>query len=76
MTNERMLRIILQEIADVRLELKQDIALLDSRLSSRLDSLETRLSSLHADVQATQRTLVHCMRRTDKRLDTMEASGR
>ncbi|MBI1812731.1 hypothetical protein HY285_03430 [Candidatus Peregrinibacteria bacterium] len=44
MTNKDLLRVLLQEMADVRYELKQDIAALDQKLTGKIDNIDQKLS--------------------------------
>ena len=57
-SNRNMLQILMQEIADVRKELKEDIANLDHKLTQRIDVLSSDVQVLSSDVQ-TLRLEVH-----------------
>lgn len=80
LTNERMLGIIMQEIADVRMELKGDIAAMGHKLGGRIDGVaagltevKTDLSGLRGQVHQNQVSFMSYMDRTDKRLSRVEA---
>lgn len=58
LSNKDLLRILMQEIADVRHELKQDIGQLDMKLTGKIDSVHT---SLKIDIQDVRKE-VHASR--------------
>lgn len=55
LTNRDLLRILMQEIVDTRKELKEDIANLDTKLSHRIDSVESRLHSVSSEIHTLRR---------------------
>ncbi|HVW66737.1 MAG TPA: hypothetical protein VHA78_03305 [Candidatus Peribacteraceae bacterium] len=80
LTNEKMLHILLQEIADVRYELKTDIQNLDQRLSGRIDGLasdvtiiKTDLTSLRLEVHQNHLTFIKNHDDLEKRVTVLEA---
>lgn len=73
MTNERVVAILMQEIADVRLELKQDISALGNRLDGRIDGLETRIDHLNAKVDRNHLQVLRIADGVDTRLTRVEA---
>lgn len=50
LSNREMLKILLDEIADVRRELKEDIQHVDRKLGGRMDGLETEMGSLKTEM--------------------------
>ncbi len=68
MTPKRMLSILLQEIADVRLELKEDIAALGGALGSRMGRLEGRMNGIEHRMDGIE----HRMDGIEHRMDRFE----
>mgnify|MGYP005665690681 CR=1 FL=1 len=76
MTNKEMLTILMQEIADVRHELKNDIAKLDARIGSlntRVESISTEVKGLRTELHQNQSTFINAQEDLDKRVSTLEA---
>lgn len=76
----------MQEIADVRLELKGDIAglkmelkgdiaNLDKKLSGRIDSVASQLHTLRLEVHQNQSTFIHNHDALEKRVEVLEMAA-
>ncbi len=70
-----LLRILMQEIADVRRELKEDIHELDVRLSGKIDSVALDLKSLTVKVDKNQVALVKNIEDLDRRVTVLEMAA-
>ena len=81
LSNKKMLDILLQEIADVRYELKNDIRNLDLKLSKRMDGLDgkidvlsSEIATLKIEVHQNQTTFIHNHQELEKRVSVLEAA--
>ena len=83
MTNREILRVLLEEIALVRGELKGDIASIEERLSGRIngmekglntkmDSLNRKIDNLNLKVDRNHLTFMHNFDEMDKRVLLLE----
>ena len=76
LSNREILRILLEEIAGVRLELKDDIASLDRKLSGRIDALDDKLNrkidNLAFKVDQNQICFMTNLNDIDKRVTVLE----
>lgn len=69
---KKMLSIILQEIADVRLELKQDISNLDTKFTYQFHSLSEELHSFRKETNLNFATFVRNHDGLEKRVKKLE----
>ncbi len=86
LTNKDVLRILMQEIADVSRELKEDIAAVDGKLSRKLDQVHHTLSKtietlssdmqgLRLEVHQNQSILIRNVDGLDQRVMKLEAKA-
>ncbi len=73
--NRKFLDMLMQEIADVRLELKKDIAHLDQKLTKRIDTLSSDFQTLRIEVHQNQTTFMHNHNVLDTRVTTLETAA-
>ena len=78
-TNAYLLKVLLQEIADVRFELKQDIVGLKQELGSRIerveqkiDTLDQKFNVLNAKVDRNHEWCIRNIDGVDKRVRVLE----
>lgn len=74
-SNRLMLNILMQEIADVRRELKEDIHELDVRLSGKIDTLSSDLHTLRLEVHTNHATFILNHADLDKRVTVLEMAA-
>jgi len=80
-SNRKMLKILMQEIADVRRELKEDISGLgkridsvDQKLTKRIDTLSSDVQTLRLEVHQNQTAFMKNHDKLERRVAVLEAA--
>lgn len=65
-SNRLMVNILMQEIVDVRRELKEDIHALDVKLSNKIDGVENRMGQVEKSLVQVEKNLSNLTLKVDK----------
>lgn len=71
----KMFHIVMQEIADTHKELRGDIANLDKKLTTRIDSIASQLHTLRLEVHQNQTTFISNQTALENRMKVLEMAA-
>lgn len=75
LSNRELLRVLIQEIVDVRRELKEDIASLDQKFTKKFDVLSSETKVLRLEVHQNHSSFIHRQDDLERRVEVLEVQA-